>query len=138
MYFMTDRKSYLKSILSGESRAYGFTIAFWGSGALLINAFGAPDILLALCFGFGAVLGFGMLALTTLRGDGAPSDEDTLLVLSTIHYLSALGPMVFTHLIISLEIETWMTFLLSGISVSLLHNLLSIVEHDVAKLVNQL
>lgn len=135
---MADRKSYLKSILSGESRAYGFTIAFWGSGALLINEFGAPDIVLALCFGFGAVLGFGMLALTTLRGEGTPSDEDTLLVLSTIHYLSALGPMVFTHLMITLEIETWITFLLSGISVSLLHNLLSVLEHDIAKLVNRL
>lgn len=133
---MSDRKAYLRSILSGESRAYGFTIAFWGSGALLINEFGAPDVILALCFGFGAVAGFGMLALTTLRGEGPHSDEDTLLVLSTIHYLSALGPMLFTHLVILLEIEAWITFLLSGIAVSLLHNLLSVLEHDVAKALN--
>lgn len=132
--FMVDNRSHLRSMLSGESRAYGFTIAFWGSGAVLINSFGAPHILLALCFGFGAVMGFGLLALTTLKGEDPVDDnEDAMLVLSTIHYLSALGPMVVTHLLTGLDLSTWIIFLASGVSVSITHNLLSLLEYDIAK-----
>lgn len=130
-------EDYLRSMLAGESRAYGFTIAFWGSGALLINEFGAPDITLALSYGFGAVLGFGLLALATFRSRNAESSDQALLVLSTMHYLSALMPMVFTHLAIQQGLSTELTFLIAGMSVSVLYNLLAVIEEDVARIVNR-
>lgn len=129
---MSYRNSHLQSMLAGESRAYGFTIAFWGSGALLINEFGAPDIILALCFGSGAVLGFGLLAFSVFK-DKAESSSDALLVLSTVHYLSALVPMLVTHGVITLDLRPEATFLLGGMSVSLLYNLLAILEEDIAE-----
>lgn len=134
---MSYQNSHLESMLAGESRAYGFTIAFWGSGALLINEFGPPDIILALCFGFGAVLGFGLLAFSVLKNSSDSSDE-ALLVLSTIHYISALAPMLVTHGVITLGLMPELTFLFGGMSVSLLYNLLSILEEDIAKKIQKL
>ena len=124
-------------MISGESRAYGFTIAFWGSGALLINEFGAPDIFLALSFGFGAILGFGLLALSLFGTKSqTQTEEKAVLVLATIHYLSALAPMIFTHLVIQTGLPIEFKFLFGGMGVSVLYNVLSIVEEDIAKLVN--
>lgn len=133
---MAGEAEHLKSMLSGESRAYGFTIAFWGSGALLINEYGTPGLVEALSFGLGGVIGFGALALMTMRKDN--SEEDSMLVLSTIHYLSALFPLVATQGIIELGLGEASTFLISGFSVAVLHNLLSLIEYDVAKLFTDL
>jgi len=134
---MSDEKNYMRSMISGESRAYGFTIAFWGSGALLINEFGAPDIFLALSFGFGAILGFGLLALSLFGTKSqTQTEEKAVLVLATIHYLSALAPMIFTHLVIQTGLPIEFKFLFGGMGVSVLYNVLSIVEEDIAKLVN--
>jgi len=120
-------------MLAGESRAYGFTIAFWGSGALLINEFGAPNIFMALSFGFGAVLGFGILTLSAFNSGRAESSDEAILLLSTIHYLSALIPMIVTHGLIQLETASEPTFLLAGLSVSMLYNLLALLEEDIAE-----
>ena len=133
---MSNEKNYMRSMVSGESRAYGFTIAFWGSGALLINEFGAPDIFLALSFGFGAILGFGLLALSLFGTKSeAQTEEKAVLVLSTIHYLSALAPMIFTHLVIQTALPVELKFLFGGMGVSVLYNVLSMVEEDIAELV---
>jgi hypothetical protein len=131
-------EKYLQSMLAGESRAYGFTIAFWGSGALLINQFGAPDLLQALSYGFGGVLGFGLLALTTLRGTKTESGSETLMLLSTVHYLSALIPMIATHGAIQLNLRPEYTFLIGGMTVSLLYNLLAVLEEDIAELIENM
>jgi hypothetical protein len=131
------REQYLQSMLAGESRAYGFTVAFWGSGALLINQFGAPNILQALSYGFGAVLGFGLLAFATMKGADSEKSEDTFMVLSTVHYLSALMPMIFTHLAIQLNFGSIPTFLIGGASVSMLYNLLAVLEEDIAELIER-
>lgn len=135
---MVGGKDHLQSMLAGESRAYGFTIAFWGSGALLINEFGAPDIWLALSFGFGAVLGFGVLAISAFRGDRAQSSDEALLVLSTVHYLSSLLPMVITSILIRMDLPAELTFLLAGMSVSLMYNLLSILEETIAEKITRI
>ncbi len=132
---MAGERNYMKSMISGESRAYGFTIAFWGSGALLINEFGAPDLFLALSFGFGSVIGFGLLALSLFGTKSQAQTEDkAILVLATIHYLSALTPMIFTHLVIQTGLPVEIKFLLGGMGVSVLYNMLSIIEEDIAKL----
>lgn len=128
-------EQYLQSMLAGESRAYGFTIAFWGSGALLINQFGAPNLFQALSYGFGAVLGFGLLAFTALKDQRTDSSDEAILVLSTVHYLSALMPMIVTHGAIQLDLTSEATFLIGGMSVSLLYNLFSVLEEDIAELI---
>lgn len=48
--------------------AYGFTIAFWGSGLLLINEFGLLHTVDLLEYAVGAGTGFGLLAVATFGG----------------------------------------------------------------------
>ena len=131
---MTDYYTYLRSLLVGESKAYGFTIAFWGSGAMLINQHGIPNLTEALSFGFGAVLGFGILTIIAFQGafNHPKSTESEYLVLSTIHYIAALLPIIATSLIAS-NISGLPSFLLAGASVSLIFNSSMLIENYLSK-----
>lgn len=126
---------YLQSLLAGESRAYGFTIAFWGSGALLINQYGLPDFFQAISYGAGAVTGFGLLALLVFRSGFAKVEdsESTAAVLSTLHYLAALLPIAASKIIIENISSAPTAFFLAGISVSVVYNALSVLEEDIAE-----
>jgi len=134
---MQERK-YLQSLLAGESRAYGFTIAFWGSGALLINQFGVPNFLEAISYGSGAVTGFALLALFAFKSisNDISNKKSTALVLSTIHYLAALLPVVISKIITETISIAPVAFFLSGASVSLVYNGLSVLEEDIAELIS--
>ncbi len=127
------RQDLLRSILVGESRAYGFTIAFWGSGMLLVNYLGTPTVVEVLLYGLGAVMGFGLLSILAFRtalGNPEYSDGD-FLVLSMVHYLAALAPVIVSYGIIQL----WpgYAFFLSGASVSLFYNLLMLTEERISE-----
>lgn len=124
--------SYLRSVMAEESKAYGFTIAFWGSGIMLVEYLGIPDLTKALLFGMGAVIGFGILALFAFKGERqAETEEENLLVFSTVHYLSALVPIAITYLIAN-SINGGYAFFLAGMNVSILYNLLMVVERKLA------
>jgi hypothetical protein len=132
------QKNYLKSFLAGESKAYGFTIAFWGSGAILINTFGIPSFTEILYYATGAVTGYGILALIAFNNalSNVEINQSTSLVLSMIHYIAAIIP-ILTAKIISLNIENSSTaFLLTGMSVSIVYNSLSVLEEDIAELIS--
>lgn len=133
-------ENFLRSILAGESRAYGFTIAFWGSGALLINHFGLPGLGEALSYGFGAVTGFGILALIAFRYAFGPVDyeEPRYLVFSMIHYTAALLPVLFTGIIARNLSSPVMAFFLSGLSVSITYNLAMLLERTIGEEARQL
>lgn len=144
---LTDRKDilltvaekFLRSMLAGESRAYGFTIGFWGSGAVLINNFGAPNTFQALMYGLGAVTGFGLLALMSF--DGVTSEvkktETKLKVLSTVHYIASLAPILIAGLI-SNHLNALPAFFVGGLSVSLTYNLLALLEEDLSETLSSL
>lgn len=132
------RKDLLKSIIIGESRAYGFTIAFWGSGALLIGEFGVPSPELVFLYASGAIIGFGlvtMIAFSSVLKETEKADSGYL-ALSMIHYLAALGPLGITYLLTSLDAS--LAFLISGASVSVLYNLLQLVEDFMSEQLRQL
>jgi hypothetical protein len=123
-------------MLASESRAYGFTIAFWGSGTMLINSHGLPGLEQALLYGFGAVLGFGALSVLTFRGtEKIDYDRPDIAVLGMVHYLAALVPIALSSLITSLSIAVWVQFFLSGFLVSSVYNILAVLEEGLAELV---
>ena len=130
-------RNHLRSLLAGESRAYGFTIAFWGSGAILINSFGTPNFIEAVSYGAGAITGFGILALLAFRGisKDLESSQGAALVLSSIHYLAALLPLTASQLIVENISGASTAFFLSGLSVSVIYNSLSVLEEDIAELI---
>lgn len=127
------RTQFLQSTLTEESRAYGFTIAFWGSGALLIKSNGLPVLLEALSYGFGAVLGFGLLVfLTYSRFTSNPEGgESQLMALSMVHYIASLLPIVATYYLAELH-SPW-SFLTAGLATSILYNLGMVVEELLAE-----
>lgn len=128
----------MRALLAGESRAYGFTIAFWGSGAMLIKAHGLPGLETALAYGIGAVLGFGILSLAAF-GRAYREVEyktPTYAVLGMIHYIAALLPIYLTYLILAGPFSEIVEFVVSGFAVSTTFNLMAMVEEDIAELVN--
>lgn len=122
------RKDFLRSALAKESRAYGFTIAFWGSGALLIKAHDLPNLLEAFSYGTGAILGFGLMAFWAYRRTlgAAEYEENDLLVLSMLHYIGSLLPIGLTYFIS--QLPSPQAFLLSGAVVSVGYNFGMIAE----------
>jgi len=126
-------RNLLRSVLLGESRAYGFTIAFWGSGALLIKQFGLPTLVEILSYGGGAVAGFGILAVWAYSRPFQPAEteETKYIVISMIHYLAALAPIIATHYYTRLGAPE--AFALAGVSVSILYNMLMLVEEWISE-----
>lgn len=134
---MNAERNYLQSLLAGESRAYGFTIAFWGSGAMLINAHGVPGIERALLYGLGAVTGFGVLAVAAFGKTGKKVDYENpeYIVLGMIHYIAALIPIYLSYLINSSALTPGWKFFLSGMVVSTVYNILAVLEEDIVEFV---
>ncbi|PSG98666.1 MAG: hypothetical protein BRC29_00895 [Nanohaloarchaea archaeon SW_7_43_1] len=123
------RKNFLRSTLANESKAYGFTIAFWGSGALLVNySGGLPTVVEALMYGLGAITGFAALILYSYRNTFSEIEyeESDVMVLSMVHYVAALLPVAMTYY--TGRIEPPYNFLITGFSVSMLYNLGMILE----------
>lgn len=90
-------------------------------------------------YGLGAVTGFGLLALMSF--DGATSEvektEVQLKVLSTIHYIASLAPILVAGLI-SKNLDVLPAFFVGGLSVSLTYNLLALLEEDISEFLSNL
>ncbi|QHS17548.1 hypothetical protein [Halopenitus persicus] len=124
-------REFLRRLLVEEAFAYGFTIAFWGSGVLLIDAFGVFGIGGVLAYATGAITGFGLLLVGTFEGvlesidvDGDPSYH----VLAGIHYVAALVPIVTAHLLVRMDLGETLTLFLVGIAVPVWYNLFVTAE----------
>ena len=134
------RKAFLRSVLVQESRAYGFTLAFWGSGILLIDAFGIPTLYRVLFYTGGAILGFGILTLVAFRKalSTVEYEQPQYLVFSMVHFISALAPIVLTHFaIIGVQSQSffdpWIAYLIAGLTVSMGYNLLMLIEERLSR-----
>jgi len=132
---MTAERNYLQSLLAGESRAYGFTIAFWGSGAMLINTHGVPGLTLALMYGLGAITGFGVLAVAAFGQSVKEVEYENpgYIVLGMVHYLAALIPVYLSYLINSGPFTASLDFFLCGMAVSTVYNILAVLEEDIVE-----
>lgn len=120
---------HLKTNLTDESKAYGYTLVIWGSGALLINQFGLPGFSEVMAYVAGALTGFALLALIVYRGmfrDIANQQDDRLVVVSMIHYIAALGTVGLSTLLHSGG-PLW-SFFLVGVNASVMYNVLLLVE----------
>jgi len=123
-------QNFLREVLTGESRAYGFTIAFWGSGQAL--AYHTASILPTNVFiyGLGAVTGFSIMAYFAFREALRPAkyeEEPEYMVMSMMHYLAALMPIALAYIYGSF-IEGNALFFATGASVSLVYNIAMVAE----------
>ena len=129
--------NFLRSALANESRAYGFTIAFWGSGAILVAEHGLPSLTEALSYGGGAVIGFGLLTLLAYhRALGEPDyQENKIAILGMVHYLSALLPILLAAYFAKIG-SPW-SFGLTGLSTSVAYNFGMLVEEALSERITQ-
>lgn len=129
-------RAFMRSLLVEESFAYGFTIAFWGAGLLLINEYGLLHAVGLFEYAVGTVTGFGLLAVATFGGavdtvelDGSPE----YFVLAAIHYLSSLVPIGLTHLLLGAAAGKALTLFLAGAIVSVSYNLFAALEEVISE-----
>ena len=103
----------LRTTLGSSSAPYGYTLATWTSGAVLIHNRGLPDVLAALSFMFGAVLGFafiGALAFGGLTRHFESGDDETPVVWGSFHFLSvalAIGAAVLVTYLVQSFVFAW-------------------------------
>ncbi len=132
-------RDFLRSALEKESRAYGFTIAFWGSGAMLISEHGLPTVIEALSYGGGAVFGFGLLTVLAYhRALGKPDHEqDAIMILGMVHYFASLVPIVLAAYLAHIG-PSWVSFGLTGIVTSVAYNLGMLVEEALSEKIRKI
>ena len=128
-------ESRLAKNINEESEAYGYTLAVWGSGAILMDQFGSPNALQIFLFVGGALLGFGLLSLVAFDELFAPAespDSQRLIVASTIHVFGTFGNLVLSYLIAAaVGGAGWPAaagFLVVGVHVTVTYNLGLVTE----------
>lgn len=127
--------------LLSESEAYGYTLSIWGSGALLIHAFGSPGITPIFLFIIGALAAFVTLALVAFRKPFKSVElrsERRLGAASIIHIVATLGNLLIAKGILIIAVRyrfgMAMSALLIGYQTTLLYNLLLLLESRVVQL----
>ncbi len=120
----------LRTNLTDESRAYGYTLVIWGSGAILIDAFGFPTPMQVLAYITGAVAGFAVLALVVYGNVFKRVEairDDALIVASSLHFIAALGTIGILMLFVDALPVMW-AFGLAGVNATVSYNVLLLVE----------
>lgn len=124
-----DSSRRLRINLTDESKAYGYTLCIWGSGAVLIGNFGIPSTQQVLLYALGAVIGFAVLAGAVYRGllkEVSREQDDQLMVASMVHFLAALGTISLTVLLTPYPAEA--AFFLAGANATVSYNMLMLAE----------
>ncbi|MDY6770752.1 MAG: hypothetical protein SV186_02205 [Candidatus Nanohaloarchaea archaeon] len=122
-----------RSNLSAESKAYGYTLSIWGSGAFLISQYSLSPPRIGM-FILGAVLGFGLLALIAFRGvfsSYSYRHDEQYIVASIIHILASFGNVLLSYLLILATapyLAPVAVFTLIGLHASFSYNVLLLVE----------
>ena len=66
----------LRTAVGASGAPYGFTLAIWTSGALLVHSDGLPSTFDALSFMVGSVLAFAFIGTLAFGGIGAHFEEE--------------------------------------------------------------
>ncbi len=88
-----DYREHLRTAVGSSAAPYGYTLATWTTGAVLMHAYGVPTTLDALLFMFGAVLAFasvGVVAFGGVTTRFAPAPRQAALW-GSFHFLSVGG-----------------------------------------------
>lgn len=127
----------LRDNITEESIAYGYTLAIWGSGALLLNSFQTNPIDI-ISFVTGGVTGYAILALIAFRGlvkeVKVEKDED-FIVSSMIHTFASLGTVIVNYLIITSgsNIGQPLTYFVVGANTTFLYNIMLMAESYISQ-----
>lgn len=127
----SNYRSALRAVIASESRAYGFTLIVWGTGALAIHRHGLPDSTGTVAYLGGLLGGIVLVALMAFGDPHAtwrPSAESRRYAGGMIHLASVSGAVAAGWLSAALVVPTWPAFLSAGASASIVYQLVLAVE----------
>lgn len=136
---MEPRKRLARNIVF-ESKAYGYTLTIWGSGAILISRYGMASVLQIFSYVVGALLAFFTLALVTFKTlfrETETSGDQQVIVTSIVHVFATFGNLVISYLIVRYMLISWLPvavlFLAVGFQATFLYNVFLLVEEATAR-----
>ena len=127
----------LRDNITSESIAYGYTLAIWGSGALLLINFNTnpADIL---SFVTGGVTGFALIAAVAFKGlvkEVEIESEKDFVVTSMVHVFASLGTILVNYVIITSgsHISELQIFFIVGSNTTFLYNIMLLAESYISE-----
>jgi hypothetical protein len=125
--------------LVAESKAYGYTLAIWGAGALLIHEFGTPDALEVGLYIGGALAAIAVLTAVAFGGVLTEHERDgqQVVAASMVHILATGGNLVVSYALVVLVERIGfpepVPFVLVGFQTTCLYNVFLLFEHAVVE-----
>ncbi|HUA07410.1 MAG TPA: hypothetical protein VMB27_26145 [Solirubrobacteraceae bacterium] len=115
-------RSSLATIIPATAAPYGYTLAIWSCGAVLLRSHGTPSVTDTLLFIAGAIAGFNLLGLLAIGvlGHARPIDRGQARVLAGALDWVALGAVVAAASAIS-AIRGWAAWLLGPFTATVLY-----------------
>lgn len=127
--------------LVSESKAYGYTLAVWGGGAILIGHYRTLGVIRIALYIGGALTAMAVLAFAAFGGlfteQNRPEGQRRLAA-SMVHVAATGGSLLVSYLIVIVGrpfLPPGGVFLLVGFQTTLLYNVLLVSEDTVARLV---
>jgi uncharacterized membrane protein SirB2 len=115
-------RSSLATIIPATAAPYGYTLAIWSCGAVLLRSHGTPSFADTLLFVAGAIVGFDVLGLLAIGvlGHARPIDRRQDRVVAGVLDWVALGAVVAAVVAIS-GIPGWAPWLLGPFTATVLY-----------------
>jgi hypothetical protein len=122
-------RSSLATIIPATAAPYGYTLAIWSSGALLLRADGTPSLADALMFVAGAIVGFNLLGALAIGaiGHARPIERRQDRALAGACDWIALGVVVAVVYAIS-QIRGWAPWVLGPFTATVLYLLIASLQ----------
>ncbi|HUA45779.1 MAG TPA: hypothetical protein VMA77_11155 [Solirubrobacteraceae bacterium] len=122
-------RSSLATVVPASATPYGYTLAIWSCGALLLRSHGTPSVADTLMFVAGAIAGFNLLGVIAIGaiGRARPIERRQDRVLAGVLDWVALGAVVAAVFAIS-RMHGWAPWLLGPVTATILYLLIATLQ----------
>lgn len=129
-----DTAKALRGNLTAESKAYGYTLSVWGTGAVLITSYQALTPETILLYVLGGTLGFGLMAYFAFQSLFRRFDyqhEEQMIVASMVHVIASFGTVLLSYAAVQLvkgHVSPSILGLVLGMHAMITYNMLLLIE----------
>jgi len=120
----------LRWTVAAAAAPYGYTLTVWTSGAVVAHERGIPDVVGAILFAVGAMIGFGLVGLVAYGGIGRrpPPAPEVFSVWQSIHVLG-IGAAIALAFAVARLIHHDAAWLVAGFAATAVYLLAAGVPH---------